>query len=92
MSRYWEGLPLGQVFVVSVNMNDVWGWACADAADINLGEWEDRVAMLYKQFGYDGIIAYVAKRDDLTPQPPVLKLIGREKLLAMDAALKQDKA
>lgn len=46
-----------------LNMNDVWGWACADGEEVP----EDKlieVAELFWQYGWAGILYWVSRRNN----------------------------
>jgi hypothetical protein len=54
-----------------VLMNDIFFWACADGEDVEL----DNLPLLrdlYLEYGYDGLIAWVAKKRGIEPQEPVI--------------------
>jgi hypothetical protein len=47
--------------VLYLNMNDVWGWACADAEKVPKDKVDD-VAELYKRWGWAGLLYWVSKQ------------------------------
>jgi len=42
-----------------INMNDVWGWACADGIEVT-DENVERIAELYDQYGFGGLLYFQA--------------------------------
>ena len=47
----------------TLDMNDVWGWACADAEDVPNEELPE-LASLFLQYGWCGVLYWVSERRD----------------------------
>ncbi len=83
---------LDQCFRVTLNMNDIFGWACADCEQVDA---DDMVRMLplMHDYGTDILIAYVAvKRGHGVkaaeePQEPVMKYLTQERWIKMVDAI-----
>jgi hypothetical protein len=55
----YDDPKLGQV----LNMNDTWGWACADGEDVS-DEELPRVAELFYRYGWCGLLYWVSERNE----------------------------
>lgn len=59
--------------IVSVNCNDLFAWACADSEDVTPEELPAVIAA--RKTGTWGTDAWVCKRRNQKPQPPVVKMM-----------------
>ena len=69
-----------KVTMVLLNMNDTFCYACADAEDVKPEDFE-LLSELYKKFDYDGLIAFVANRNNIEP---IKSIITKKYKQAMD--------
>jgi len=53
-----------------LNMNDTFCWACADAEEVPFEELKDAVS-LFSNFGYDGLIYWVAEKRGIDPSTDI---------------------
>lgn len=80
-------------FYIQFNMNDTWGWATADCGSIDIDDLPV-VYELYKKYGDEAIVAYVAIDEGGEPMPEWMKLYGepykkaKEELLKLQAEKK----
>lgn len=58
---------------LELNMNDIFGWGCADSETLS-GEDAEELIPIIQKYGFTALIAYVSvKRQGAIPQGPVLK-------------------
>lgn len=63
---------------LELNMNDVFGWGCADSEELSGIDAIDLIPIIQK-YGEVALIAYASvKRSGAIPQPPVLKDIKKD--------------
>lgn len=64
-----DGEEEGSKGTLVINVNDTFGYACADSEDMTFND-INPVYELYKDFGYDGVVAWVAKNRNEDPIKP----------------------
>ena len=66
-----QELFLSQVFKFQVNMNDTFGYACADVGEVSDLDYIDLLPII-QNYGYSAVIAYEAIRRGYAPLQPYI--------------------
>jgi hypothetical protein len=63
---------------LELNMNDVFGWGCADSETLEDGDALELIPII-QRYGSTALVAFASvKRNGAIPQPPVLKSIKKD--------------
>lgn len=60
---------LSAAFEITLNANDFFGYACADAVVVEFGREFDLLADMVESYGQDGINAFMAWHENCDPLP-----------------------
>lgn len=60
---------LGAAFEITLNANDFFGFACADAVIVEYGSGFDLLAKMVEDYGQDGINAFMSWHEGCDPLP-----------------------
>lgn len=74
----WWWTREGEKSKYMLNMNDVFGWGCADGEDVEENEYAE-VIRLYELYGYDGLNYWVANKRGYLEDPGFIELIDISK-------------
>lgn len=55
------------IFSISVNCNDTFGYACADATDLDMHADSDKIIAMWRKYGWEGLIALCALKRHYQP-------------------------
>jgi len=67
---------INSFFTASLNMNDVFGWAVAESADLAAYDFEKMIPII-AEYGDTALVAFASVKSDQTPQTPMLKQMPR---------------